>query len=89
MKGEPTDTDAATDECDPDIARWPLFGVGAAVSLCCLFAAPAATGAVVGGGAAAAAGGGLVRISVTALTVALLLAAVRWWSEPRDCECET
>lgn len=57
-------------DADSDAAStppWGLLGVGGAVSLCCLFAAPAAGG--VAGGTTAALGGGLVRILVTALTV--------------------
>ncbi|RLM54146.1 hypothetical protein DVK02_11820 [Halobellus sp. Atlit-31R] len=68
--------------------RWSLLGLGGAVSLCCLFAAPAAGGAVSGtvaGGATAALGGGVVRILVSALTVGAIGAALRY--RTRGCEC--
>lgn len=56
---------------DASTPPWGLLGVGGAVSLCCLFAAPTA-GAAAAGGTAAALGGGLVRIVVTALTVGVI-----------------
>jgi len=55
-------------------SHWSLLGLGGALSLCCLVAAPAATGAAgaaTGGGVAAALGGSVVQILVTAVAVGL------------------
>ena len=76
-----TDPDEASDRT----ARWPLLGLGGAVSLCCVFAAPSASSAVTtaaaggaaAGGAAAGTGADAVRIVVTALAVGLLVFVVR------------
>jgi hypothetical protein len=68
---------------------WPLLGIGGALSLCCLVAAPAATGAAgaaTGGGTAAALGGGFVQVLVTAVTVGLLAALVRLRTGGESCE---
>jgi hypothetical protein len=61
-------------------SRWSILGIGGALSLCCLFAAPAATGAAggaVAGGTTAALGGSLVQILVAGLAVATLAVASR------------
>lgn len=89
MERETAEVECEADEGDREITRWSLFGLGATVSLCCLFTAPAATaaaGAAAGGGAAAAAGGGLVSVFVSALTVGLLLVAIRLRTGSPDCE---
>ncbi|MEF8791139.1 MAG: hypothetical protein V5A61_13530 [Haloarculaceae archaeon] len=67
----------------------PLLGIGGALSLCCLVAAPATTGAaggVAGGGVVAVFGGSLVQVLTTALTVGLLgvLVRVRSGDDARD-----
>lgn len=70
-------------------SRWPLVGVGGAVGLCCLFAAPGAGGAVgstAGAGAMAAFGGGLVQILVSALTVGAIGVAVQLYAGRRSCK---
>jgi hypothetical protein len=73
-------------------ARWALLGLGGALSLCCLFAAPATSGVaggVAGGGATAALGGGLVRVVVAGLTVGVLAGVLRYRrSRSRPCDCE-
>jgi hypothetical protein len=76
-----TDTEA-TDETDSR-RRWSMLGLGGALSLCCLFAAPTATGAVgsaVAGGTTAVLGGGAVRVLVSAVTVGGIGIAVRTWT---------
>lgn len=63
-----------------DGRRWSILGIGGALSLCCLFAAPAATGAAggaVAGGTTAALGGSLVQILVTVFAVGTLAFAYR------------
>jgi len=80
------------DESADSDSRWSLLGLGGAVSLCCLFAAPAAGGAVTGtaaGGATAALGGGVVRILVSALTVGLLGMALRYRASSCGCNQNT
>lgn len=75
-----TDTDTDTTDEANSKRRWSIFGVGGAVSLCCLFTAPAATGAVgstAAGGATAALGGGVIRILVAAVTVGAIGIAAR------------
>ncbi len=74
-----------TDESDRSMSRWSLLGLGATVSLCCLFAAPTASSAAVAGSTAAAAGGGVVRVVVTGLTVAVVGAVLRYRTGPCDC----
>jgi hypothetical protein len=66
-----TSSDEGGSAEDASTSPWGLLGVGGAVSLCCLFAAPTA-GAAAAGGTVAALGGGLVRIVVTALTVGVI-----------------
>ena len=81
--------EASEDESAESGSRWSLLGLGGAVSLCCLFAAPATGGAVggtVAGGATAALGGGVVRILVSALTVGLLGLALRY--RGGSCACD-
>jgi O-antigen ligase len=78
-------TDTRADPTDePDATRrWSLLGLGGALSLCCLVAAPAATGAVggtVAGGTTAVLGGGVVQILVSAVTVAVVGIALRLWT---------
>ena len=84
-------TDTATDEAEDTDSknRWPLIGLGGAVSLCCLFAAPAATGAAgatVAGGATAAFGGGIIRILVSAIAVGVVGVAIQLWPSSSSCE---
>jgi len=72
-----TDADGSTESTR---SHWSLVGIGGALSLCCLVAAPAASGAVGGAAGASTAallGGGLVRVLVTAVTVGLLVGLVR------------
>jgi hypothetical protein len=66
-----TSSDESGSAEDASTPPWGLLGVGGAVSLCCLFAAPTA-GAAAAGGTAGALGGGLIRIVVTALTVGVI-----------------
>lgn len=80
-----TDSDPATNSEADSTPPWRLLGVGGALSLCCLFAAPTA-GAAAAGGTAAALGGGLVRILVTAVTVGVVGAVYRLRSS--DCACD-
>lgn len=68
MTGSNEDTSAEDTSTPP----WRLLGVGGALSLCCLFAAPTAAGAAAAGGTAAVLTGGLIRIVVTALTVGVI-----------------
>ncbi|WP_232701775.1 hypothetical protein [Halobacterium wangiae] len=80
-----SEEDADADSGD----RWTLLGVGGALSLCCLFAAPAATGVAGGtaaGGATAALGGGLIRVLVAALTVGVIGVVLRLRSGSGSCE---
>lgn len=84
-------TDIQTEPTDETGSRrrWSLLGLGGALSLCCLFAAPAATGAAgatAAGGATAALGGGLIRILVAALTVGVLGFVYRFRSDSKSCE---
>jgi hypothetical protein len=79
-----TNSDEGGSAEDVSAPPWGLLGVGGAVSLCCLFAAPAA-GAAAAGGAAAGLGGGLVRIVVTALAVGVFGAVYRVRSS--GCAC--
>jgi len=65
-----------------------LLGLGGALSLCCLVAAPAATGAAgaaTGGGVAAALGGSVVQILVTAVIVGLLAGFFRFRTGGEIC----
>jgi len=65
---------------DDNRYRWSILGVGGALSLCCLFAAPAATGTAggaVAGGTTAALGGSLVQIFAAALAVGVLALGYR------------
>ncbi len=78
-----TDSDEDASAEDASTPPWRLLGVGGALSLCCLFAAPTA-GAAAAGGTAAALGGGLVRILVTALTVGVVGVVYRFRS---GCGC--
>lgn len=80
-----TGSDGDTSTENASTSPWRLLGVGGALSLCCLFAAPTA-GAAAAGGTATALGGGLVRIVVTALTVGVVGAVYRFHSS--DCACE-
>jgi len=76
------ETRTDTDDGSNSKRRWSLLGIGGALSLCCLVAAPAATGAVggtVAGGTTAALGGGVVQILVSAVTVAVVGIALRLW----------
>jgi len=69
--------------------RWPLIGLGGAVSLCCLFAAPVATGvagATVTGGATTGFGSGLARILVSAIAASVIGIVLRVWSSRSSCE---
>jgi len=77
------EADAESDAGSPP--PWGLLGVGGAVSLCCLFAAPAAGG--VAGATTTALGGGLVRILVTALTVGTIGAV--YCVRSSGCACGT
>ncbi|WP_436930905.1 hypothetical protein [Halosimplex halobium] len=70
----------ADDTAESTRSHWSLLGIGGALSLCCLVAAPASTGAagaVAGGSTTAVLGGNLVQILVTAVTVGLLAGFVR------------
>jgi hypothetical protein len=83
--------DTRTDTADGSNSkrRWSLLGIGGALSLCCLVAAPAATGAVggtVAGGTTAALGGGVVQILVSAVTVAVAGIALRLWTGSSSSE---
>ncbi|CQH64657.1 uncharacterized protein HHUB_5123 (plasmid) [Halobacterium hubeiense] len=77
-----SDTEASSE--DASTPPWRLLGVGGALSLCCLFAAPTA-GAAAAGGTAAALGGGLVRIVVTALTAGVI-GALYWLYSSGDTD---
>jgi hypothetical protein len=66
-----TASDEDANAGDASTPPWGVLGVGGAVSLCCLFAAPTA-GDAAAGGTAGAIGGGLIRIVVTALTVGVI-----------------
>lgn len=68
MTGSDEDTSAEDTSTPP----WRLLGVGGALSLCCLFAAPTAAGAAAAGGTVAVLSSGLVRIVVTALTAGVI-----------------
>jgi predicted lipid-binding transport protein (Tim44 family) len=81
-----TGSDAEASTEDASTPPWRLLGVGGALSLCCLFAAPAA-GAAAAGGTAATLGGGLIRILVTVLAVGLIGAVYRVRSF--GCACST
>jgi len=72
-------TDTATGEAEETDSknRWPLIGVGGAVSLCCLFAAPAATGA---------AGATVAGILVSAIAVGIVGVAIQLWPSSSSCE---
>ncbi|WP_415383443.1 hypothetical protein [Halosimplex sp. TS25] len=66
-----------------------LLGLGGALSLCCLVAAPASTsaaGAVAGGSTTAVLGGNLVQVLVTAVTVGLLVGFVRLRTGGESCD---
>jgi hypothetical protein len=78
------DSDKSEDVADASKPPWRLLGVGGALSLCCLFAAPAG-GAAAAGGTAAALGGGLTRVLVTAITVGVIGLVYRIWSSGSDC----
>jgi hypothetical protein len=85
----PSDGATGSEDGSSQSGRWALLGVGGAVSLCCLVAAPAASGAVgttAAGGTTAALGGGLVRVFVSALTVGAVGVWLRYRAEP--CRCE-
>jgi hypothetical protein len=77
-----SDEDASAE--DASTPPWGVLGVGGAVSLCCLFAAPTA-GAAAAGGTTAALGGGLVRILVTVLAVGVVGAVHRVRSAGSAC----
>jgi hypothetical protein len=82
-----TGSDAEASTEGASTPPWRLLGVGGALSLCCLFAAPAA-GAAAAGGTAAALADGLVRIVVTALTVGLFGAVYRVRSSGCTCSAQ-
>jgi hypothetical protein len=87
----PTTDDGAEAGADTTVpsVRWPLLSIGGVASLCCLFATPAATGvggAAVAGGATAAAGGGVVRVLVSALTLGLVAAVLRYRAGSSGCQ---
>jgi len=70
-------------------SHWSLLGIGGALSLCCLVAAPATSGAVggaAGASTAATLGGSLVQVLVTAVTVGLLAGFVRLRTGGESCE---
>ncbi len=84
-------SDASRNSADEtnSTSRWPLLGLGGAVSLCCIFTAPAATtavGSTVAGGTTAALGGGLIRILVSAVTVGSVGIAIRLLTNSQSCE---
>ncbi|WP_202594655.1 hypothetical protein [Halolamina sediminis] len=74
-----TASDEDANAGDASTPPWGVLGVGGAVSLCCLFAAPTA-GAAVAGGTTATLGGGVVRILVTVLAVGMVGAVYRFRS---------
>jgi hypothetical protein len=79
----------AEEDIESTRSYWSLFGIGGALSLCCLVAAPAASGAVggaAGASTAATLGGGVVQVLVTAVTVGLLAGLVRLRTGGESCE---
>lgn len=84
-----TQTTTDADDTEDAGGRWSLLGVAGGLSLCCLFAAPLTTTAVgttVAGGTTAALGGGLVRVLVSAVTVAIVGLVARRWTDSPSCE---
>ena len=79
-----TASDEDANAGDASTPPWGVLGVGGAVSLCCLFAAPTA-GAAVAGGTTATLGGGVARILVTVLAVGMVGAVYRFRSAGTAC----